>query len=78
MGSDHAPSMFDLFYFFHESKWILELKPQVTNCVHGYNRAHNVHINGVMRTRKFVHDIDSSVLKKFESANLLLRPLSFK
>ena len=31
------------------------------NYVHGYNPAHNVHANGVMHTRKFVHGIASSV-----------------
>ena len=29
-----------------------------TNCVHNYDRAHNVHENGVMHTRKLAHGID--------------------
>ena len=36
-------------------------KQAFTNCVHGYDRARNVHANGITRTRKFVHVIDSSV-----------------
>ena len=32
-----------------------------TNCVHGYDCAHNVHASGVLRAEKFVHGIDSSV-----------------
>ena len=29
-----------------------------TNCVHGYDRADNVHTNGITCARKFVHGID--------------------
>ena len=32
-----------------------------TNCVHGYSHAPNVHVNGVMRVRNFVHGIDFSM-----------------
>ena len=46
--------------------------------MYGYNHARNVHANSVTRTRKFVHGIDSSVYKKFESANLPHKPLCFK
>ena len=34
-----------------------------TNCMHGFDRARNVHASDVMRTQKFVHGIDSSVQK---------------
>ena len=37
------------------------LQQVFTNCVHGYDRARNVHTNGVTRTLKFVHGTDSSV-----------------
>ena len=29
-----------------------------TNCMHGYDRAHNVHANGVIHAQKFVQGID--------------------
>ena len=48
------------------------------NCMHGYDRSRNVHANGVTRTRKFVHGIDYSVQKLFESANPPHSPLCFK
>ena len=34
------------------------LKQDLTNCVHSYNRACNVHPNGVTNVRKFVQGID--------------------
>ena len=42
----------------------------LTNCVHGYDLECNVHASDVMRTRKSVHGIDSSMLKLFEFTNL--------
>ena len=35
------------------------LQQAFTNCVHGYDRARNVHANNVTHTQKFVHVIDS-------------------
>ena len=32
-----------------------------TSCVHDYERACKEHANGITRTRKFLHGIDSSV-----------------
>ena len=32
-----------------------------TNCMQDYDRARNMHTNGVTCTQKFVHNIDSSV-----------------
>ena len=39
----------------------VKIKQTFTNCVQGYDRVGNVHVNGVAHTRKFVHGIDSSV-----------------
>ena len=46
-----------------------------TNCIHSYDCAQNKHANGVALTQKFLHCIDSSTQKQFESANLLERQL---
>ena len=34
------------------------------NCMHGHNCARNVHANGVLRNRKFVHSIINSSVQK--------------
>ena len=41
--------------------YILLALQAFTNCVHGYDSAHNVHAKGVTRSRKCVHGIDYSV-----------------
>ena len=41
------------------SNWLM--MQAFTNCMHGYDRVHNVHTNDVTRAGKFVHGIDSSV-----------------
>ena len=38
----------------------LDLENQaLTNCVHGYDHARNVHANGITLTQKLVHVIDT-------------------
>ena len=37
------------------------LQSSLQNCMHGYDRVRNVHVNSVTHARKSVHGIDSTV-----------------
>ena len=39
---------------------LLGAKQALTNCMHGYDQAHNVHANSVTGAQTFVHGINSS------------------
>ena len=58
----HLPTyMFSKFYCILKSfnQRGVHLSQAFTNCVHGYDHAHNVPANGITRTQTFEHGIDS-------------------